>query len=360
MFPLAALQLGLIIAIGLTCVALWNYIFAQVSSRQEIVSYEPRRCVPWSGSDVGLAAVAWLAMQILCTLPFALETTDSATTAETQTVDAVDEEPEEMTAVEKHPFGLMVAVSVGNAVAVSLACLWLRRRGADRRDLGFTSPGLGRDLQLGVGGFAAASIPVFIIQLVLVQFIPAKHAVSDIFEAQPGLATLLATAFSAVVMAPLAEEFFFRVVLQGWLEAVYAERAYARLAPAANAADIRSEITSPAADGFLATVATVATSSVGSVPVAPMATTISLRDDPQVAPTLAESSPAFRSFWPVILSSLVFALVHLGNGPSPVPLFFFALVLGYLYRQTHRIWPSIIAHASLNALSTLMLAAGAS
>ncbi len=58
---------------------------------------------------------------------------------------------------------------------------------------------------------------------------------------------------------------------------------------------------------------------------------------------------------PILLSSFIFAIVHLEYGPSAIPLFFFAVVLGYLYRQTHRLWPSVIAHASLNALSTFIL-----
>jgi hypothetical protein len=35
--------------------------------------------------------------------------------------------------------------------------------------------------------------------------------------------------------------------------------------------------------------------------------------------------------------------------PDPVPLFFLALALGYLYRQTHRIVPAVVLHAGLNA-----------
>ncbi len=35
---------------------------------------------------------------------------------------------------------------------------------------------------------------------------------------------VLATALVAVAVAPLTEEFFFRVVLQGWLESLFAER----------------------------------------------------------------------------------------------------------------------------------------
>jgi membrane protease YdiL (CAAX protease family) len=35
-----------------------------------------------------------------------------------------------------------------------------------------------------------------------------------------------------------------------------------------------------------------------------------------------------------------------------------ALGLGYLYRQTHRIWPSLVVHALLNGCSLLMVLLG--
>ncbi len=40
-----------------------------------------------------------------------------------------------------------------------------------------------------------------------------------------------------------------------------------------------------------------------------------------------------------------------GIAPDPLGIFFFALVWGYLFRQTHRIGPSLISHMALNATS---------
>ena len=69
------------------------------------------------------------------------------------------------------------------------------------------------------------------------------------------------------------------------------------------------------------------------------------------------SAPTF--LWqPVILSSVTFALLHAGHGPDPIPLFFLAVVLGYLYAKTHRLLPSIVVHMALNGLSMLMLLSG--
>ena len=67
-----------------------------------------------------------------------------------------------------------------------------------------------------------------------------------------------------------------------------------------------------------------------------------------------EPSPPTR-FWPVWASAAIFAAMHLGHGIDPVPLFVLALGLGYLYRQTHRLWPPILVHWMLNSLTMAQL-----
>jgi membrane protease YdiL (CAAX protease family) len=58
---------------------------------------------------------------------------------------------------------------------------------------------------------------------------------------------------------------------------------------------------------------------------------------------------------PIVLSSALFALAHVGHGPDPIPLFFLALILGYIYQRTHRIVPCIVAHMLFNSLAMLVL-----
>src|SRR5690606_35129689 len=48
--------------------------------------------------------------------------------------------------------------------------------------------------------------------------------------------------------------------------------------------------------------------------------------------------------WPIVITSLVFAVMHWGQGLAPIPLFFLSLGLGYLYRQTGSLVPSIVVH----------------
>jgi membrane protease YdiL (CAAX protease family) len=60
---------------------------------------------------------------------------------------------------------------------------------------------------------------------------------------------------------------------------------------------------------------------------------------------------------PMLVSSTIFALAHYGHGPDPIPLFLLAMILGYLYQRTHRIWPSMVLHFTVNFVSMAMLAA---
>ena len=54
---------------------------------------------------------------------------------------------------------------------------------------------------------------------------------------------------------------------------------------------------------------------------------------------------------PIVISSLIFALMHYSHGPDWVPLIILAAGMGYLYQRTHRVVPSLVVHALLNSLS---------
>jgi membrane protease YdiL (CAAX protease family) len=407
MIPVGALQLGLLVAIAICCVALWNQIFLFRSAGQQIVNYEPRRAVPWGPLDVVALAVGTVLIVNLCTFPLrhleqqSPETQESAEKAagdtadersnanegspnsdagteetksgevpkahqgedDTESVNAgpVDTKPAETAsaASDEKPaaadtFGLLMSASIGTMLSLAAGMVWLRFRGATSSDMGLRAWELRPDFLRGLAGFLVASLPVYLIQIIAVQFIPAAHPVSEIFQSRPSPLTLLVTTVTAVVVAPLTEEFFFRVVLQGWLERLFAEREVevpAEQVSAASAWPI---------DGIEAGVE--GASQEHTHPAEPATndtahfrSEISTSPDPDVTLTGHPSATPAPSMVPVYLSSFIFAIMHLDYGPSALALFFFALVLGYLYRQTHRLWPSVMAHASLNAISTFML-----
>ena len=154
--------------------------------------------------------------------------------------------------------------------------------------------------------FAACALPVLLVHTLLViltnRFFPYRHEVIETLASDPSSKTLLVMVFSAVIAAPLWEEFAFRLLLQGWLQRVVRQSSL-------EAAPLEGE------DGRLN------------------------------FPLL----PARLSWLPIVGSAIPFASMHLGQGLAPVPLFLLGIVLGYLYRQTQRIVPCIVLHVLFNA-----------
>ena len=61
--------------------------------------------------------------------------------------------------------------------------------------------------------------------------------------------------------------------------------------------------------------------------------------------------------WALIVSAVVFSLSHL-SVETLIPIFVTGLLLGWLYRQTGSLWPSIFAHAGQNALVVALAISG--
>jgi membrane protease YdiL (CAAX protease family) len=216
-----------------------------------------------------------------------------------------------------------------------------------------------------------------------------------LLQSAPNGAVLLLCLLAAVVLAPAVEEFLFRLLLQGWLErtegaahetgnpvaarfplslwlpaAIFASF-HLRLErePPAPETIVRFLIASAVARGALVVLGLAwlrwrpdQSATVGARP----ATWRDLGIVPQrFAADLRLGLAALAAvFVPVVglqaalnawLPARLEALGLPAFAPDPAPLFILALALGYLYRQTHRIVPSIVLHAGLNA--TMVLAA---
>jgi membrane protease YdiL (CAAX protease family) len=195
---------------------------------------------------------------------------------------------------------------------------------------------------------------------------------------------IAATVFVAVVLAPIVEEFLFRMVLQGWLEAVWSRGRrknpelrqppsswYPLLLPAALFAfiHIRFGRESPTHQDlnlmFLGCIAQIAASVMTLafafivLHLGARATAADLGWQPKKLPTdgkyaiftlIAITPPLL-----LVQGALNFAIkkADIAIAPDPIPLFFLALALGYLYRRTHRLAPSVILHMAFNATSVL-------
>ncbi len=294
-------------------------LFLRHIDGQPLLAYEPRRRVPW-GPLVLVIPLSFLLINFLPLLG------DSESNAET------------MTSKEFVYSGLVI--SAGMIAFVAIAMAWLAAvRQADHRDLGLplSQRQFWRDARSGVVACMAALLPILLLNFVLTKiFQPEQiHPLIDQLQKDGSPAMLLVGIVSAVLAAPLFEEFTFRVLLQGWLEQVEDKRL-----------------------DFHATERR-------TVPVAEDPERFSAEPSEIVEPIVVEQSPlrpqhgwlaALPHGWtPILISSLVFGLAHVGHGVAPVPLVFLGIVFGYLYQRTHRIVPCIAAHMLFNAYSLTLL-----
>ena len=204
------------------------------------------------------------------------------------------------------------------------------------------------------------------------------HAVAQLM-AENNIWVLLLCFLSAAVVAPVAEEFFFRVLLQGWLES--REHRWRRLAmwrrriprgilpivlTALLFAAMHFRLSAPPIDARLLLLG-LTSNAVASVLALAFAVEWLRR---RVGASAADFGWAPRRMLgdvglglaafaalaaPIYaLQSVLMWLLPKSIAPDPLPLFFFALALGILYYRTHRIMPLIVLHAALNGTSLLL------
>jgi membrane protease YdiL (CAAX protease family) len=295
------------------------FLFQRHVDGRSLLAYEPRRRVPWGP----LVLVIPLFFIFSSFLP-------------------VPENPESAAEpVASNQFAYVILFSSLVMMAfVPVAMLWLiAGRQANPRDLGLPSSHrqFWQDACRGVVGCLAALLPIMMVNFVLDEiFQPDQvHPLIDQLQNNGSTTMLLVGAVSAVLAAPLFEEFAYRVLLQGWLERLEDERlgfhATERITQPIEAhpdqAPLEAEETvDPATE-----------------------------DQPLTHPRHGWLAILPHGWTPILISSVMFGLAHLGHGVAPVPLVFFGIVLGYLYQRTHRIVPCVVAHMLFNAYSMMLL-----
>lgn len=214
----------------------------------------------------------------------------------------------------------MIALSLGTLIANGLVVLCMAQRmglyGRESLDsYGFWPRW--SDLRLGLIAAVALLPPVVLLASWLASLVEYEHVVFEAIQKQPSASVFAAMFLGTAIIAPIQEEFLFRGLLQGGAERMQRLRAL-RMSRG------RSELLS--APGFETTAE---------------------------SETILGTEIAAWSWWPVFLSSGVFAVMHMGQGLAPIALFVMSLGLGYLYRQTGRLWPCIVVHALLNGFSLI-------
>ncbi len=210
-----------------------------------------------------------------------------------------------------------------------------------------------------------------------------EHVVVQLWREDPRTVTKLVAAIAAAIVAPLVEEFLFRLLLQGWFEAV--ERRLRRqlrglrsmlpgLLPVVTVAALfaamhfrhgPSEQDAPVLiraliGNAMAGVVTIVMG-VAWLRVRAGATLADFGIEPRrLRGDVALGLAAFVAIGPPIYLLKSLLILRFSPGiADPISLFFFALVLGILYYRTHRIVPAITLHMALNGVGMLLLLLGA-
>jgi membrane protease YdiL (CAAX protease family) len=227
---------------------------------------------------------------------------------------------------------------------VAVALLLIRKYGADRDVLGVDAGRLPQHALLAGQAFCMVVPPVLAMQWLLTTWRPYEHDTINQLQDHFSLATVMVTWLGAVIAAPVCEELLFRGVLQGWLQRI-------RFGLAANntAAELLGGWNRTEDDPRPVTASPGETES-GK---AGLSSTGYDAGRPASVTSNSPTMPVQHLKWwmPIVISSLMFAAIHIGQGLAPIPLFFFGLSLGILYRFSGSVLPSILLHLMLNGFS---------
>jgi len=350
--PPFAVSLVVIVALGSLLV--WSQIIRWWSLQQPLLPEVRFRHVPWGGIPVVFFGLMHFLLPSVLAGSLGMEGHLEAARGDVDSFATT-----------------LLLYSACQLVSISMIVLMLAFGfAATRSDLGFGESGsLKRDSVVAVAGFLAAALPVYTIQSVLTRWVSYQHPVLDVLTEGHSPLAWSAAWTTAVVSAPIAEEFLFRLVLQGWLEKRFG---YGEREPG-NSTVTEDDLTGP--EQMISAQQTIGPDdSIGSgntsSPEMPPAHFPHSRhgDNPFQSPLAAGSDRSqpgeplttqagldARAVMPIVISSSVFALMHWGQGPAPVPLFVLALFLGFLFQKTRRLLPCILLHAIFNGFSLLLL-----
>ena len=301
--------------------------------------------VDFESADIPL----WGLVDVLLAIALLFMFTSMATHVLNEQFDVAPGVSLEKLSLEYHRWYISALALASLATLVTTAGAVMLRCGVSLRGLGFVPQTAWRDVCLGAKAFLALAPPVYVLQYLLVQWVDSKHPMVELLRKHHDPWLMLAGLGSAVVVAPLFEEFLFRGLFQGWLEKLVSRAGHAARVVFAEEEE-RQDFDVPGHPDHRE----------GAPP----------RDEPHgelntdAAPDGGDAEPresdardmaavpsGFAGYLPIVASSALFAALHVSHGPDWVPLFVLALGLGYLYRQTHRLLPCITVHVLLNGCS---------
>ncbi len=343
--PTSWLSTILVVGLLLISLNLWTHIIRRQRAGQgHFFSAQERLKLPLGLVDVLLAFVMWMMGQIVgLAISFAILGIDGfdpgAPSVQQQTV-----------------LGYAVGICTVASTGLTLTYLYARYKSASVFGIG--QKNFRRNVVSGAVVFLCFVPITFLVQALLTQIWEYEHPTLDLISPDASWLTILSAWWMAVLVAPIAEEIFFRGVLQGWLSRLFVNdlRPEAKLIGgwpvgqliAGNAESVSFDQQLHPSRNAVSTAESISANA-------------QVETNPYESPTNPSNKPrrasdeslfyVAQSWVPVVVSAVLFGLVHLGQGPAPIPIFVFGLGLGLIYRQTGSIVPCIVAHFMLNCFS---------
>lgn len=247
-----------------------------------------------------------------------------------------EQDPARMARVMK----LTIFVMTGNLLVVVLSTVWvMMRTRVSAGRVGWSLKNPLKDVVLA-GGAMVLFIPAIYLSMGLVNYLFSteyEHPIIEMMRANPWMIGM--AVWMACVIAPITEEFAFRVLLQGFLEAQSRGRFSVIHFLLGWNAGTDELVMSPPGSAVVGGVASI--------------------EGGDVEAEHGEGRLPFqnlRAWWPIGVTGILFGLVHFEYGMSWIPLSLLGMVLGWLYHMTHRVWPCILLHMAFNSLSMLGMA----
>jgi membrane protease YdiL (CAAX protease family) len=190
-------NLAMMTSLLLGSLAAWTWIVFRWKQGLAPIEWQAREPCPWHPVVVGLALPVSIVVQVI----------------------ALRSAPDINPASVSHLRSLCLALVLEMLVLMGLLAIWTPIRA---EDFGLHRTQLAENARFGLLGFLAAILPVYAVSYAVeaggLRDEGAKHSFLQLLDKHPGPETIFWIVLAAVVLAPMAEELLFRVILQGWLE----------------------------------------------------------------------------------------------------------------------------------------------
>ncbi len=174
-----------------TCITTTVILAARLWRGLPVIAARPHEPVPWGGGDVLVIVIGFVALGMMAGV-------------------VIGPEP---------PVDVSLAANlVVVTVATVLAGTWLVAHGATAADLGLGGVRPAEDGIVAIAGLALVVAPLLALAAWLNEIKPYDHPILEFLATRRDALGVGLVIVTACVVAPVGEEFFFRRVLQGWLE----------------------------------------------------------------------------------------------------------------------------------------------